>query len=619
MIAQETIDAIREQVNLSELVAEYVKLRSQGGRLVGLCPFHTEKTPSFFVRSESNSYFCFGCGASGDAISFLMHMQGISFPDAVEELAERGGVSIVRTNQDKSEGKRSNRDALFGINQLAQRFFAHNLGKADQRDREYLQKRGLSQSAIDAFGLGLVGPQSRSLTQILQKRVSDKEAVLNSGLVRRNSQGELYDTFRSRLIFPIWIDQRKIVGFGGRLLPSGEKSGPGENSPPKYLNSPETAIYRKSKTLFGIPQALEQIRRSGQVYLVEGYLDVIGLWLKGVTNVVATCGTALTTEHIGRLKSLAQRAVLLFDGDSAGRAAAGKAFQAFRNSGMDAAAVFLPQGQDPDDIARTHGEQTGEYLAGLDSLSLLDCYVRGLLEKNGVNRIEDLGAAAKGKVSLAVVSEIQQFENSIERDVLFERAAFLLCAERTSLEALSSSKKTPVLSAPQPEQDDEQGASASEEIEEVGKLPRLDQELLKAVMVLRHQGVKTVRHDPRLYGALHPSARSFLEALWQVLCETEEFSEDQKRSCARLLRSYGPSWLQIWRTAHAMQSDPSVDFMATIRQLSRGAQIRELNQLVSRIDRQIAGSQNAEDRANLNTEKLQLYRRIAQLEGSGGE
>ena len=395
MISQESIERVKSSANIVEVVSETVKLRRAGMYYTGLCPFHSERSPSFFVRESTNTYNCYGCQAYGNVISFVMATRAMSFPDAVEYLAGRFGIELKYENS-KRQGPSIDREKLFDVCRVAHLFFRKSLmqvkgGRGEfQKVGEYLKKRGLTADAINEFGVGYSPNQRGALIDALKAHNIPEEMMLLSGLVRRSDSGELYELFRGRLIFPIYVDQKRIAGFGGRLVP-GVAEPSFEQNAPKYVNSPETPIYQKSKTIFGLPQAMRAIRESGEVFIVEGYMDVIGLAMRGVYNVVACCGTAMTESHVKRLTGVANRVHLLFDGDSAGRGAASKAFTVARNAEVDVAACFLPEGLDPDDFAQRHGAETGERLKALPKAELIDVYIDGVLGRYGCSEHEKPG------------------------------------------------------------------------------------------------------------------------------------------------------------------------------------------------------------------------------------
>lgn len=627
MISQETIDEIVERASLVEVVGESVVLKRQGASYVGLCPFHGERTPSFHVRDNDRFFHCFGCGESGNVIKFVMAMRALSFPEAVEELAGRFGIRIKHEGRvPGSPEPKSQKPLLFRINALAQEYFRRALERAEPEVLAYIRSRNVSQGAIDAFGLGYAPKLWGGLVEFLRSQKISEELILSAGLARRNSRGELNDLFRGRLMFPIWIDNRRIAGFGGRVIPplfDAETLA----SFPKYLNSPETPIYQKTKIFYGLPQAVPAAREQGFVILVEGYLDVVGLAQVGVSHVVATCGTALTDQHVRRLAHVAQRLLVLFDGDDAGRSAAGKSFSTFINSGIDVEAGFLPDGEDPDTIAEKQGAQTSAYLAALPRKPLFDCYVDFLLARFDAKSAKDLGAAAKGKLAIELASTLAKVTNAIEQASYLERASFLLKIESAQLRSLVRERgghASQVGRAPAaaPSHAASRAVSEQGEPQQTGQsrvaldsLPRLDRELLLAVMAKKETLAAQVLADRHLSLGVQPATRSFIEALSAIVGEAGQSDGAKKERIKTLLREFGESWVEHWRKAYLMVGDREVDLVQVFEQCRSAVIKAELNQAIKRIDRDISESEQDEAKARLVQERILLSRRLSELGG----
>jgi DNA primase len=617
MISQRTIEEVKERANLLEIAGEFVKLRRQGSSYVGCCPFHAEKTGSFHIRDNGKFYHCFGCGVSGSAITFIMEARGLAFPDAVEELATRYGVRVEHDKSKVSGSKQPEREKFYKLNQVAQEFFLREASSAPTSVHHYLNKRGLTHESLREFGVGFAPVERNKLLSFLRSKGAPDELVLASGLVRRSARGELYDSFRGRLVFPIFVERRQIAGFGGRILPD---LVPAEAlaSAPKYLNSPETAVYEKSKILYGLPHALESVRRSRELYLVEGYMDVIGLWQAGVRNVAATCGTAVTENHARRLAHLVQRVVLLFDGDSAGINAAGKSYAVFINSGIDCSAVFLPDGEDPDTIALRYGAETSNELKKLRSVPLLDCYVEFLIRKHGAKDAREMGAAAKGKVATEVAETLARIKNEIERAAVIERAALKLMIEPKAMHQLvgdirSDSAKT----AGSVGADDkrstanlrgvEKESAPTQRIREIKELSALDREVLMAVVLKRGEFVERVLHSGVLCEVLAAETRDFITALSRIVSQGAE--DQQKRAVQRLLGQFGESWKSFWIQAHEMHQSGELDLEALYRGCVSSALRLQFNQQVKALEWDLQNASEDEDRARIAQELLQLQRR----------
>ncbi len=356
-IPKDVIERIRDLADIVETVGQMVTLKKTGNHFTGLCPFHREKTPSFKVFPESQNFHCFGCGEGGSVFDFVMKAENLSFPEAVRVLAETVGVEVPRWETD--EGEERLVAELGETLEMATRYYERQLASAGgKRARDYLSGRGLDQETLTGFRLGWAPAGWDGLVEALAQ-MRDGAALERAGLAIPGRRGH-YDRFRDRVIFPITSASGQVLGFGGRVLGTGE---------PKYLNTPETKLYRKSRVLYGLSRARQGIREEKRVLVVEGYTDVLALHQAGVTNVVATCGTALTGEHARLLARFAPEVVFVFDGDAAGVRAALKGFEALLPSGARVRAVPLPEGRDPDDLVREEGADAfREFLNGSQDL-----------------------------------------------------------------------------------------------------------------------------------------------------------------------------------------------------------------------------------------------------------
>ena len=606
MITQESIEEVKERSSLIELVGESGALKRQGSNYVGLCPFHQEKTGSFHIRDGGKFYHCFGCGASGNPISYYMHTRGVSFPQAVEELAERFGVTLQFTEKRELNKPREDTNQYFEINRLATDFYSKALQTAPEVVKNYIVKRQLRPETLEKFAVGFSQPSWNSLSDYLKSKKVPEESILTSGLARRSQKGDLYDVFRARLIFPIFSDNKKIAAFGGRLIPDLIDKESAAQAP-KYLNSPDNPVYHKNKVLYGVPQAITAIREQGFVYIVEGYMDVISLWQAGVQNVVATCGTALTPGHIKRLAFLCKRAFILFDGDNAGRTAASKAFALFLNSGVDAKVLFLPEAEDPDSIACRMKEKTAEYLASVETHSLLSCYMDSIFARYSVKSVKDLGAALKGQVAEEISVLLNSVKNPVERAELIGQAAFKLKVDESILDNLAASKTPKVEVETEPEQDTEVIEEVPLKKKAISELPALDQEILLVVMAKREEMIEKVVNHPDLCPNLQPKTRAFIEEFSQVLSDNAGNNAEKKESIKTLLKEYGDSWLHHWKKAHEMNEDARVDFAVSYTQCLKRVKKDKLKQTVRALEDTL--QQTAEDDA-----KTKLYQELMNLQ-----
>jgi DNA primase len=335
-----TLLEIKSRVDIVDVVSDYVPLKRAGRNHKGLCPFHTEKTPSFMVNAEKQIFHCFGCGAGGDIFTFIMKKENMEFREALEILAKRAGVEL---RQERPED-RSERERLRNIQAGALRYFQANLKKS-QRALQYLKKRGVTGESVEAFSLGYAPRGWHLLIDHLKKKGFSTELMIKAGVAASGQKGP-YDIFRERIIFPIFDLHGAPVAFGGRVM---------DDAMPKYLNSPDTPLFRKGDTLYALGEAREEIRARGYAVVVEGYLDAIMCHQYGVRNVVAPLGTALTGAHLRKLSPLARNILLVFDGDQAGVAAARRSLEMALEGGLRGKVLVLPPGEDPDSILSTKG------------------------------------------------------------------------------------------------------------------------------------------------------------------------------------------------------------------------------------------------------------------------
>jgi DNA primase len=356
-IRQDDIDAVRQRTDLVRLAQQYIALKKAGQRFVGLCPFHTEKTPSFGISPDKQLFYCHGCGKGGDAIGFLREIEGLEFAEAVERLASQAGVTIRYEGASPGERRQaSRRQALHKANELAAELYHRFLLEDRNADgaRRYLEKRGLSKESVETFGIGFAPGTPDFLLRRLSKDLST-EILVEAGLALKDARGQVRDRFRSRVMFPIHDLTGRSIGFGARLL---------DGEGPKYLNSPETPIYKKGNLLYNLHRAKGDIGKGGRAFVVEGYTDVIALAQAGIPTGVATCGTALGEEHFRLLTRFSpRRVVLAFDSDEAGARAAERALELVEEFPLDVYVLVMPLGSDPADVVLDGGPEEFEKLA----------------------------------------------------------------------------------------------------------------------------------------------------------------------------------------------------------------------------------------------------------------
>lgn len=343
------IQEVIEKNNILDVVSPYVKLKKSGNSYIGLCPFHSEKTPSFSVSEQKNIYHCFGCGEGGTAINFIMKMENVSFTEALENLAERANVVLPKTNNfdfEKNQAIKDTKETIYKMNEDAAKFFYEQLKTPDGKAAvDYIKKRELSRECVRHYWIGFAPNSWDKLFNHLKEIGYIESDILKAGLISQNENNKFYDKFRNRLMFPIFNINNRIIGFGGRVL---------DDSKPKYLNSPETLVFNKSKNLFSLNIA--KASRKNEVILVEGYMDVIALAKSGFTNAVATLGTALTSDQARILKKYFKEVVLCYDSDEAGQNAIKRAITVLREFDVKISVISLGDKKDPDEFIKAYGK-----------------------------------------------------------------------------------------------------------------------------------------------------------------------------------------------------------------------------------------------------------------------
>ncbi len=398
MFSDEIISRVRDSVNIVDLVSGYVSLKKTGKNHTGLCPFHSEKTPSFSVNPDKQIFHCFGCGAGGDVFKFLELQEGLNFPEAVRKLAERAGIALPVDARSRSQDKKASEErvGLLKVASDAAAYYRKELeSPAGSAARVYLKKRGVNEQTVRDFGLGYARPEWDGLLRHLKQQGHTPGQMERAGLVVKRNEGEgHYDRFRGRIIFPIRDIAGNVIAFGGRVM--GDEL-------PKYLNSSETPLYSKSNTLYCLESAKEQGRKLGYFVIVEGYLDALACHQYGVRNAVATLGTALTEGHLRLLRRFADKLVLIFDPDPAGVRASLRGFDLFVASGMKVNVVSLPDNDDPDTFLQKHGKE--EFDRILRSSSKLMDFV--------LSQVMTIGPAAPIDERMDVAKEVASFIGKI--------------------------------------------------------------------------------------------------------------------------------------------------------------------------------------------------------------
>ncbi|MCK4994003.1 MAG: DNA primase [Candidatus Omnitrophica bacterium] len=439
-ISDRQLDDILQLCDITEIIAGYIPLKKAGRNFKALCPFHHEKSPSFVVSPDKQIFHCFGCGAGGDVFSFVMKNERMEFPEAVKFLADKVGVRIVTESEKDLGVKQSGATILYKLNELAAEYFHQNLLKSPSalKARDYLGKRGLSNESVNDFRLGFAPDLWDGLLTFLRSKKINDNLLLNSGLVIKNAQGRIYDRFRNRVMFPIFNATDKIVGFGGRTIDSAGDA-QSQDKGPKYINSPETDIYIKSKNLYGFNLSKRFIQQEEYCIVVEGYLDFIVPFQAGVKNLVASLGTAFTHDHVRLLKRYTNNIVIVFDSDEAGQGAALRSLDLLIEEGMNVKIADLRLGFDPDSYVRKYGSD--EFSNRVNAAKTLFDYKLDLL----LLKFDRKSPEGKAQIAGIMLETIGRFKNAILRSELIKNLAeSLSLAEETlivELKKLNSSKQ----------------------------------------------------------------------------------------------------------------------------------------------------------------------------------
>lgn len=413
MIPEEKVREVAERLSIVEVVSDYVELRRSGSNFLGLCPFHSEKTPSFNVNPAREIFHCFGCGAGGSAFSFIMKIEGLNFPEAVKLLARKAGIEIEERQLTAAEIKSQDEHAQFlRINDLATSYYRSVLlnGQEGEAARQYLANRSVGQDIAEAYKLGFAPDRRDGLVKHLRNNGVDLDSALKLGIVRKSDAG-WYDLFRNRLIFPIREARGQVIAFAGRVL---------DAALPKYINSPESPLYHKSSVLFGLDMALPSIRTGNSVIIVEGYFDHLALFSAGVQNVVATCGTALTGIHTGLIKRHTEKVYTLFDSDNAGKKATFRSMELFLEQRIPAYVISLPAGDDPDSFLAKHSSEDFASLRD-KARPAFEYFVHSLLADTPPDSVD-----SKVRIIDEIVPRFRKIADSVERDLYEKEVCRLL-------------------------------------------------------------------------------------------------------------------------------------------------------------------------------------------------
>ena len=604
-ILKDDIDALRSQADIVAVVGEYTTLKRAGRSYKGLCPFHTERTPSFTVTPDGNFYNCFGCGVSGDLYDFLMRVEGLEFPEAVESLARRTGFHLryeqMSAREQRALGERSR---LVAATAAARDFLVAQLyAEEGQVARDYLRSRGFTRADAEAFEVGYAPNRFDAMARALIADGVDEQDLITTGLLARTDRGGLRDRFRGRLMFPIHDPSGDVIGFGGRVLPDLDYGG---FEPPKYLNSAETPLYKKTRVLYGIRQARSEIVRAEQVLVCEGYTDVLALHQAGVGNAVATCGTAVGVEHLRTMSRYAQRVVLAFDGDAAGVKAAERAWEGARElaadgdgTRLDLRVLVLPDATDPADLLAAVGAE-GVRTAVEAATPVVPFVLRHHLAAADLGTEEGRTAALREALAILAREEDPDLRREWARTEIAERIGYAYgfvvgTAARLGIQldahegvATGTSRR----GRPGPDRDREGAAGAHRPV--TAARARLERAALRALLQhpahLPEEAAELIEED-----LTHPDARAVLRAVRTAGGAGAPFDE--------VLAAADDDRIRGLLRALALEADPETEDAEVVGAVVVG-RIRSL--LVDRVEAEVRARREELSRLNHATEPDRL-------------
>ena len=641
------ISEIKESGNLVALVSESTPVVKKGADYVALCPFHNEKSPSFFIKESKNYFTCFGCGVHGDIITYVMMSKGLSFGESVEELALKYNIRLEENkgNESKDNSFKVSNTEKVEINKalsLANNFFVKSLISSDEKIRDYLiTERGLTLEVIKEFSIGFAPNSWNELGDFLKQNNIDEGIILKAGLCKRSAQGKLFDTFRGRIMFPIVSESvisnakqsnSNVIAFGGRSIPFLQDS---EDSP-KYINSNESILYKKHSTLYGLDKAIKKIRESGDVYLVEGYFDVVSLHKIGIENAVASCGTALTKKHLEKIAKTAKNIILLFDADKAGKQAASKAFTFSVGVSANIYVIFLPDGHDPDSLVKAEGENAKNLILNSDRKPLFEVYTESLWEKYSTvykknnQDVRDFTAAGKSLAVNELVPVLAKFDHSIYRDELIRKGGYGLNVDYGELKKLVDDVRNNLLSNPvtgieispvknnQKDLLPETGLNEENKLSDIliKKIPDLNilnRNILSAIMVLKSSLTKRVLIEPELCQMLDPVVLSFIVQYNEILEDEGGEEEQLKKKIKELLCLFGSSWINFWKHSYEVSKIKDVDFEKIYLDCCQSIKKSRVKERLLDVDLQILNENSDEKKVFLYQEKLSLIKMLDKM------
>ena len=568
-IPEEKITEIRERASIVEVISDFVSLKKSGKNYLGLCPFHSERTPSFTVNEEKGIFHCFGCGAGGNIFNFVMRATHLNFPEAVKELAKRYGITLPqRELSEEEKRRRSLRARLFDVNELAAEFYHRVLRtqKDGEEGRRYLAKRGLSEPIIVEHRLGFAPAAWDSLALFLRGKGVPLNLAQDLGLIIPRKEGSgaqtspsFYDRFRCRVIFPILNEAGRVSGFGGRIV---ESAAPDGTAPaPKYMNSPESPIYSKGHMLYGLNVAKGPIREQGAALIVEGYMDLLSLYQEGIRNVVASLGTALTTAQIGLLGRYTQEAVLVFDADEGGQKATQRSLELFLQEGLSARVVSLPGGFDPDSFIRQEKMEGFKRILH-QALPVVEYMLEQAIRRHGTQTVE-----AKVRAVRELIPALNRLQDPLEQGLYIERVASRLGLKESQVRAQLRPK----------------GAPAEEAMKVPPRSPQgpAHERLLLQLMLLRNQVIQEVRGVVKPEGFSDPRHKKLAQEL-MALWETEKKVDAQE-----LLSRAGDEEMKALISELLLAEESVIDADRMLRDCLRKVRLSRVRQEIQHVDEEI--------------------------------
>ncbi len=538
MLTDDKKEEIRDAADIVEVVGDYVRLKKSGNGFAGLCPFHDEKTPSFHVTPRLGIYKCFGCGESGDVYSFIMEMEGISFPEAMRSLAERYGIDLPQyEDQEQHEEDTNLREGIFHALKFAGLYFHRQLHESDDaaKAREYLKNRGYDEKIIRMFGLGYAPGRGDALLSSAKKEGLKEEYLGSADLIKPSNRGDgFFDTFRDRLMFPIFNPAGKVIAFAGRILNENKKTA-------KYVNSAQTAVYNKSEVVYGVNFAKNDIRKEEEVILVEGYTDVITLHQHGIKNVVASSGTSLTSRQINILQRYGKRIIMIYDADEAGQNAMERGLRIALREGMEVNLLELPDGEDPDSFVKQFGKESFYELKNDKAEDFVTFTIHKAEQSGSIDKPGD-----RARIINTVLEQIAEIPDEIQRQVyvqhlhqqtqkyrkgsdreLFDQLEKYLAEKR---KADSRSKRREELSARSGENDPRPDPPSAGETERrpagQKKRPFYEKEVIRLLLVFGPKMQKYIGHNIGADQFEDEQLRDFYEDILTRYVKEKEISVD---------------------------------------------------------------------------------------------